>query len=86
MTTKRTTLLLLCFLLSAEWDGFTVAPVGAQQDEPGDDDTIGTDPDTQEMPIDGGLVVLLAAGAAYGLRKYRTGIQQRKLDGSTSKA
>ncbi len=28
-------------------------------------------PDPNDVPIDGGLSVLLAAGAAYGVKKYR---------------
>lgn len=28
-------------------------------------------PDPEDTPIDGGLSVLLAAGAAYGVKKYR---------------
>ena len=28
-------------------------------------------PDPQDTPIDGGLSLLLAAGAAYGVKKYR---------------
>lgn len=28
-------------------------------------------PDPEDTPIDGGLSLLLAAGAAYGVKKYR---------------
>jgi hypothetical protein len=28
-------------------------------------------PDTEDVPIDGGLSFLLAAGTAYGIKKYR---------------
>lgn len=28
-------------------------------------------PDPNDVPIDGGISVLLAAGAAYGVKKYR---------------
>ena len=31
-----------------------------------------TDPDDPTCPIDGGLSLLLAAGAAYGVKKYRS--------------
>ena len=30
-------------------------------------------PDPEDTPIDGGLTLLLAAGAAYGVKKYRDG-------------
>ncbi len=30
-----------------------------------------------DTPIDGGLTLLLAAGAAYGVKKYRDGKQQK---------
>jgi hypothetical protein len=30
-------------------------------------------PDPDDVPIDGGLSLLLAAGAAYGVKKYRDG-------------
>lgn len=30
-------------------------------------------PDPEDTPIDGGLGLLLAAGAAYGVKKYRDG-------------
>lgn len=30
-------------------------------------------PDPEDTPIDGGLSLLLAAGAAYGVKKYRDG-------------
>lgn len=31
----------------------------------------GGPPDPQDVPIDGGLSVLLAAGVGYGVKKYR---------------
>ena len=31
----------------------------------------GGPPDPNDVPIDGGISVLLAAGAAYGVKKYR---------------
>lgn len=30
-------------------------------------------PDPEDTPIDGGLVILLAAGVVYGVKKYRDG-------------
>lgn len=30
-------------------------------------------PDPEDTPIDGGLAMLLAAGTAYGVKKYRHG-------------
>ena len=30
-------------------------------------------PDPEDTPIDGGLSLLIAAGAAYGVKKYRDG-------------
>lgn len=35
-------------------------------------------PDPEDTPIDGGLSLLVAAGAAYGIKKYR---DARKKDG-----
>jgi hypothetical protein len=49
---------------------FTLLPgqLSAQFDQPAPPDV----PETpQDMPIDGGLSLLLAAGAAYGIKKYR---------------
>ena len=39
------------------------------QDDPVDQ--IDSPPDPSDTPIDGGLAFLLAAGAAYGVKKYR---------------
>lgn len=36
-------------------------------------------PDPEDTPVDGGLALLLAAGAAYGIKQYRSG---RKLQGA----
>ncbi len=33
-------------------------------------------PDPDDTPIDGGLTLLLAAGAAYGVKKYRNSIKK----------
>ena len=33
-------------------------------------------PDPEDTPIDGGLSLLIAAGAAYGVKKYRDGRKQ----------
>ncbi len=35
-------------------------------------------PDPNDVPIDGGLSVLLAAGVGYGVKKYRDG--RRKIN------
>ncbi len=35
-------------------------------------------PDPDDTPIDGGLTLLLAAGAAYGIKKYRDGKKKRE--------
>ena len=44
-------------------------PIGhALAQAPGGDDDL-EDPDPQDVPIDGGLSILLAAGASYGARK-----------------
>ena len=40
----------------------------------------GGDPDA---PIDGGLSLLLAAGAAYGVKKYRDGKKSKQEDAGT---
>jgi len=37
-------------------------------------------PDPNDAPIDGGLSLLLAAGAAYGVKKYRDGRKKRGED------
>jgi hypothetical protein len=31
-----------------------------------------------DVPIDGGLSILLAAGTAYGVKKYREGVRKNK--------
>lgn len=49
---------------------FAITPAQAQLDDPGDD------PD--EVPLDGGLSVLLVAGAAYGGRKLWKGAKKDK--------
>lgn len=38
-------------------------------------------PDPQDVPIDGGLSLLLAAGAAYGVKKYRDGKKKQEEEG-----
>lgn len=35
-------------------------------------------PDPEDTPIDGGLSLLIAAGAAYGLKKYRDGYRKNE--------
>jgi hypothetical protein len=35
-------------------------------------------PDPEDTPIDGGLSLLLAAGAAYGVKKYRDGRKKQE--------
>lgn len=37
----------------------------------------GVDGDPDQIPVDGGIGWLLAAGAAYGVKKYRARKQQR---------
>lgn len=37
----------------------------------------GGPPDPEDTPIDGGLSLLLAAGAAYGVKKYRDSRKQQ---------
>ena len=71
---KRTTMLLLIYFLLAGWNGFPVA----RADDPGDKDTLDEDPDTQEVPLDTGLVFLLATGVVYGLKKYKADIEPKK--------
>jgi hypothetical protein len=36
------------------------------------------DPENPDAPIDGGLSLLLAAGAAYGVKKYRDGKKKQQ--------
>lgn len=36
--------------------------------------------DPNDAPIDGGLTLLLAAGAAYGVKKYRDGKKKQNED------
>ena len=38
-------------------------------------------PDPQDTPIDGGLSLLIAAGAAYGVKKYRDGRKKEVEEG-----
>lgn len=78
MRKNGTSLLLLCFLLFAGWDGLPVAKANDPLDDPGDDETIGNDPDSQQVPLDDGLVFLLAAGAVYGLRKYHAAARSKE--------
>lgn len=54
---KRDFYILLMVLLC-----FTVPMITMAQTEP---------PPPEDTPIDGGLTLLLAAGAAYGIKKYR---------------
>ena len=37
-------------------------------------------PDPEDTPIDGGLAMLLAAGAAYGVKKYREGRAEKEAE------
>ena len=37
-------------------------------------------PDPEDTPIDGGLAMLLAAGAAYGVKKYREGKVEKEAE------
>ena len=41
-------------------------------------------PPPEDTPIDGGLTLLLAAGAVYGVKKYRDG-KQRQVEGRDGK-
>ena len=86
MRKNGTTLLLLCFFLVAGWNGLPVANAGDPYEDPGDKDTIGEDPDTQEVPLDSGLVFLLAAGAVYGLKKYNPGFWPKQPGSQSKKA
>jgi hypothetical protein len=58
-------LLLLTFLLTAGWGNFQ-----AVRSQPTTDPCDTANPD-EPCPIDGGLSILLAAGAFYGIRKHR---------------
>lgn len=71
---KKMSMVFLFFFLLA---GRHFSPLQAQTDDPGGDNTVGTDPDTQQVPLDGGLALLLAAGAGYGLRKYRHEVREK---------
>ena len=71
MRKKGTFLLLLFFFLFAGWGNSPVAQFNDPVNEPGDGNQL-DDPDLQEVPLDGGLLLLLAAGAGYGLKKYRS--------------
>lgn len=57
-------ILFLAFML------LSVAAI-AQPDDPGDN------PDIQPVPVDGGVVTLAIAGAAYGIKKFK---EARKTD------
>ena len=62
------------------------APVYSQSQQIQDDDELEVeddmglpdDPDPVDTPIDGGLTLLLAAGAGYGVKKYRDGRKKNK--------
>ena len=41
--------------------------------------------DPDDVPIDGGLTILAAAGAAYCVKKYRDGRKKRETEGSDLK-
>jgi len=47
--------------------------IGAQAQSPDPCD----DADSADVPLDGGLSLLVAAGAGYGVKKYRDSKQQR---------
>ncbi|MFN4007231.1 MAG: PID-CTERM protein-sorting domain-containing protein [Chitinophagaceae bacterium] len=47
--------------------------IGAQAQNPDPWD----DADSADVPLDGGLSLLVAAGAGYGIKKYRDNKQQR---------
>ena len=36
-------------------------------------------PDPNDVPIDGGISLLLAAGAVYGIKKYREGKKRERV-------
>lgn len=78
MRKNGTSLLLLCFLLFAGWDGLPAARATNPLDDPGDNHTIDNDPDSQQVPLDDGLALLLAAGAGYGLRKYHSAARPKE--------
>jgi hypothetical protein len=59
---KRNLCALLLMLVSLTLPLFTVAQAGPD------------DPD--DVPIDGGLSLLVAAGAAYGIKKYRDAMKK----------
>ena len=61
---------LLCILMILS------SPVLAQEEELGSEGVV---PDPGLVPVDGGLSLLLAAGAAFGGRRlYRQGVKQRQ--------
>jgi len=45
------------------------ALVKADPGDPSDPPCVGPDPQTGECPIDSGLLLLIAAGAGYGIKK-----------------
>jgi hypothetical protein len=75
------TLLLFCFLSIA---GFNHMPVAKAEDCGGNNQLpCGDNPDIP-MPLDGGLAILLAAGAGYGIKKYRSEQKRKKEDSYSS--
>jgi hypothetical protein len=50
-----------------------ISPFFALAQDPGDD---------PDAPIDGGLSLLIAAGAAYGVKKYRNARKQKNMAGN----
>lgn len=59
-------------MLSIIFIGCTLLPlVTLADDDPGEG---------PDAPIDGGLSILLAAGAAYGVKKYRDGKKKEEVE------
>lgn len=72
MKTKFLRLVLVSFCLLSLGTGVLSAQ---ESSSPGDEEG---DPDQRQVPIDGGLALLLAAGAGYGLKKYRSAANRQK--------
>lgn len=56
-------------LITVTFTAYSQLP-GGTGDDPGLPDD-GTDPDGTDVPLDGGVVFLLAAGAAYGYTRLK---------------
>lgn len=58
----------------------TAGSASVQTAKAGDTEDVGTQSTDSEtpLPIDGGVILLLAAGAGYGIKKRRASLQKKR--------